>query len=191
MVAEVRKSKRVITFVLLRNAVAALSERNGSSAESIFNYLVWERQVNSEARKQAVLVIKKAVKAGILVKKSGGGFVVPKNQSNSNPVRESETHEVSRTEERAMNELSKKATRVFRGEKKKRKRRKSKARRWSKARKSSKKVQTFPTSPARTPAQSRKTDVNHKPKSANNGKPVQKIWAVPQRKCTVGVRYKC
>ena len=184
MVAKIRKSKKAITLVLLRNAVAALSERNGSSAQSIFNYLVWERQVNSEARKQAVLAIKKAVEAGVLVKKSGGGFVVPRSQLTSEPVRESGTHEVGRTEKRAVNESWKKATQLHRGEQKKRKTRKSKAHRWSKARKSCKKVQTFPESYARTSAKSRKPEVN-------NAKPAQKIWAVPQRKCTFGVRYTC
>ena len=177
--------------MVLRNAVAALSERNGSSAQSIFNYLVWERQVNSEARKQAVLAIKKAVEAGVLVKKSGGGFVVSRSQLTSKPVRESETHEASNTRKHAVNESSKKAVRVLRSEKKKRKTHKSKARRWSKARKSSKKVQIFPKSITRTPAKSRKPGVNRKPKSANNAKRVQKMWAVPQRKCTVGVRYTC
>ena len=182
MVATVRKSKKVITLVQLREAVSALSERNGSSAQSIFNYLVWERQANSEAWKQAIWAMKEAVKAGVLVRKNGRGFLVPKNQFASKPARERRMGTVKKSSKIA-------ATPASRGGVKKL--RKSKARRWSKVRKSPRKVQTFPTSPAREPVKLRQRKVNDKPKSASNVKPVTRLSsAVPQkRKCTVGIRY--
>ena len=180
MVAKVRKSKKVVTVALVRDAVAALSERNGSSVKSILNYLVWKRQANSGARKQVVLAIRKAVKAGVLVKKSGKGFVVSGNQLASKPARKGGKRKARRARKRTTKKSSKKSTRARRHRHGQKKRKSSKV---QKVRKLSKKVQTFSTSVARKPVKSRK------PKSANNAKPAPKMSARPRRMCTTGVRY--
>lgn len=175
MVAKVRKSKKSVAVTLVRDAVAALSERNGSSVKSVFNYLVWNRQASSGARKQVVVAIRKAVKAGVLVKKSGKGFVVSRKASK--PTRESGKR---KTKKRAARKVSKKSSRARRrrtGQKKR------KARKSSKRRKSSKKVKKSSAKRARKPVKSRK------PKSASNAKPLPKRSARPRRKCTIGIRY--
>ncbi|CAB4016883.1 ---NA--- [Paramuricea clavata] len=189
MVAKVRKSKKVVTVALVRDAVAALSERNGSSVKSVLNYLVWKRQVNSGARKQVVLAIRKAVKAGVLVKKSGKGFVVSGNKLASKPATKGGKRKARRARKRTTKKSSKKSTRARRrrGGPKKRKARKSS--KVQKVRKLSKKVQTSSTSVARKPVKSGKRKVNRKPKSANNAKSAPKMSARPRRMCTTAVRY--
>ena len=183
MVVKVRKSKKVVTVALVRDAVAALSERNGSSVKSIFNYLVWERQANSDARKQVVLAIRKAAKAGVLVRKNGKGFVVPENQLSSKPARKSGKRKASE-KRRTLKKSSSRSTRARRAGQIKRKARKS-----SKVRKLPKKVETSFTSVARKPVWSRKGNVSRKRKSANSAKSAPKMSARSRRKCTVGVRY--
>ena len=175
MVAKVRKSKKSVSVALVRDAVAALSERNGSSVKSIFNYLVWNRQAGSGARKQVIVAIRKAVKAGVLTKKSGKGFVA--SGKASKPTKRSVKR---KTKKRAARKVSKKSSRARRrrGVQKKRKARKS-----SKRRKSSKKVKKSSVKRARKLVKPRK------PKSANNAKPLPKMSARPRRKCTIGIRY--
>jgi hypothetical protein len=178
MVAKVRKSKKVVTVALVRDAVAALSERNGSSVKSILNYLVWKRQANSGARKQVVLAIRKAVKAGVLIKKSGKGFVVSGNQLASKPARKGGKRKASEEahNEKIVEEIDSRAPSSWWPEK-------AQTSKVQKVRKLSKKVQTSSTSVARKPVKSRK------PKSANNAKPAPKMSARPRRMCTTGVRY--
>ena len=180
MVAKVRKSKKLVTVAQVRDAVAALSERNGSSVKSIFNYLVWKRQANSGARKQVVLTIAKAVKAGALVKKSGKGFTVAGNQPASRPGRKIVKRKSKRAKRRGAKKSSKRSIRARRRRQTKRKALKKKAR------KASKKASTA----VRKPVKSRKRKVNKKAKSVINAKPVlMKRSKPPRRKCTIGVRY--
>ena len=186
MVAKVRESKKLVTVAIVRDAVVALSERNGSNVKSIFNYLVWKRQVNSGARKQVVLAIGKAVKAGVLVKR-GKMFVVSAKKS----AKRAGKGKVKR----AKKANGKKASKKSRGSRRRRGQKKRKSLK-KKARKSAKKTQRSSKKVARKPAKSRKPvkarkgKANRKPKSANYAKPAPvKMSTRPQRRCTIGVHY--
>ena len=183
MVVEVRKSKKTVSVALVRDAVAALSERNGSSIKSIFNYLVWSRQANSGAHKQVVLAIRKAVKTGVLVRKSGKGFVVSRKQLASKSGKRSSKR---KTKKRAARKASQKSSRA-RGHRRGQKKRK--ARKSSKRRKSSKKIKRSSAKVARKRAPSQKRKDNRKPKSANYARPLPIMSARHRRKCTIGIKY--
>lgn len=178
MVIKVRKTKKTVSVALVRDAVAALSERNGSSIKSIFNYLVWSRQANSGAHKQVVLAIRKAVKTGVLVRKSGKGFVVSRKQLASKSGKRSSSKR--KTKKRAARTASQKSSRA---------RRRRQAQKKRKARKSSKKIKRSSAKVARKRAASHKRKGNRKPKSASYAKPPPITSARRRRKCTIGVKY--
>ena len=180
MVAKLRKSKKTVSVALVRDAVSALSERNGSSIKSIFNYLVWSRQANSGAHKQVVLAIRKAVKTGVLVRKSGKGLVVSRKHLASKSGKRGSKR---KTKKRAARKASQKSSRARRGQKKR------KARKSSKRRISSKKIKRSSAKVARKRAASQKRKDNGKPKRATYAKPLPIMSLRQRRKCTIGIKY--
>lgn len=172
MVVQVRKSKKVVTVALVRDAVAALSERNGSNIKSIFNYLVWQRQANSGARKQVILALRKAIESRILAKR-GKVFVVPKNRLALTPSRESGNRKARHLRKRTST-LSKQLSlsHRFRDEKN--------------VRQSSKRVQTPTSTVARKSLRSNETELNSKNANVESA---LKFSTRPRRKCVIIVRY--
>ena len=183
MVAKLRKSKKTVSVALVRDAVAALSERNGSSIKSIFNYLVWNRQANSGAHKQVVLAIRKAVKTGVLVRKSGKGLVVSRKHLASKSGKRSSKRKIKKRAARKASQKSSRARRRRQGQKKR------KARKFSKRRISSKKIKRSSAKVARKRAASQKRKDNGKPKRATYAKPLPIMSLRQRRKCTIGIKY--
>lgn len=174
----VAKSRKSVNTNMIEAAVIALGERNGSTVKSIFNYLLRTKKVRASSRAKVVLAIRRAVKSGVLTKKSANTFIV---LAAKQPSRTSAKNRKRKT--RRMRKKSVKKTTKRRRRQRKRKSLKKKSRKSSKKskralRKSQKKRRTKVNRKSQVKAVQTETQVHRKRSSS-----------YPLRKSARGVRY--
>ncbi|XP_046852814.1 sperm-specific H1/protamine-like protein type 2 [Xenia sp. Carnegie-2017] len=69
-------AKKSVNIEMVKDAVAALRERNGSTINAILNYLVRTKQVSRSSRTLVILAIGRACREGSMAKKSPNTFVL-------------------------------------------------------------------------------------------------------------------
>ena len=69
-------SKKSVSIEMVREAVAALGDRNGSTINAILNYLVRTKKVSPTSRTLVILAIGRACREGSMAKKSPNTFVL-------------------------------------------------------------------------------------------------------------------
>lgn len=69
-------SKQSVSIDMVKEAVMALGDRNGSTIKSILNFLMRNMKVKQSSRTLVILAIGRAVRAGILAKKLPNTFVI-------------------------------------------------------------------------------------------------------------------
>lgn len=179
MLAKKRSLRRSVNTAMIEEAVAALSERNGSTAKSIFNYLVKTNGVHPSARAEVSLFIGRAVKNGALVMKLPNTFVVPAAKLSSKG-RKRKTRRVKR----------KSATKIRRSAGKKRKQLKKKRSTKRRARVVRKKAQKKSQKKAQKKRSVRRKNRVSAPKVAKRvAVPARRKTGRPVRKCTLGIVY--
>ena len=173
-----------VTTSMIQEAVAALSERNGSSAKSIFNYLVKTNRVRATSRAEVSLFIGRAVKAGSLAMKLPNTFVIPATKKASpSKGRKRKTRRVKR---KSAKKMAKRRRRRSAG--KKRKQLKKKRSTKKRARVVRKKTQKKSQKKRRV-----RRKIHGVPAKARVAKPVavpaRRTTGRPVRKATLGIVY--
>ncbi|CAB4008387.1 ---NA--- [Paramuricea clavata] len=69
-------AKKSVSIEMVKEAVAALGDRNGSTINAIFNYLVRTKKVSQSSRTLVILAIGRACREGSMAKKSPKSFVL-------------------------------------------------------------------------------------------------------------------
>ncbi|XP_028408070.1 late histone H1-like [Dendronephthya gigantea] len=69
-------SKKSVSIEMVKQAVAALGDRNGSTINAIFNYLVRTKKVSAASRTLVILALGRACRDGSMAKKAPGTFVL-------------------------------------------------------------------------------------------------------------------
>ena len=69
-------SKKSVSIEMVKQAVAALGDRNGSTINAIFNYLVRTNKVSASSRTLVILALGRACRDGSMAKKAPGTFVL-------------------------------------------------------------------------------------------------------------------
>ena len=185
MVATKRGS---VTTSMIQEAVAALSERNGSSAKSIFNYLVKTNRVRATSRAEVSLFIGRAVKAGSLAMKLPNTFVIPTRKLSSKKAGPSKgrKRKTRRVKRKSAKKMAKRRRRRSAG--KKRKQLKKKRSTKKRARVVRKKTQKKSQKKRRV-----RRKIHGVPAKARVAKPVavpaRRTTGRPVRKATLGIVY--
>ena len=69
-------SKKSVSIEMVKQAVAALGDRNGSTINAIFNYLVRTNKVSQSSRTLVILALGRACREGSMAKKAPNTFVL-------------------------------------------------------------------------------------------------------------------
>ena len=69
-------AKKSVSIEMVKQAVAALGDRNGSTINAIFNYLVRTNKVTQSSRTLVILALGRACREGSMAKKAPNTFVL-------------------------------------------------------------------------------------------------------------------
>ena len=152
-------NKKGVSIEMVKQAITALGDRNGSSIKAIFNWLVSNKKVSASSRTLVILAIGRGVRDGTIAKKTPKTFVVrvggakrkasPKKRSKRS--RKSSAKKTSkRRGQKKRKSLKKKRKSTKRKSAKKSKRSAKKTQRKQKAKRSRKTKKTARPQPAMT-----------------------------------------
>ena len=168
--------KKSVSIEMVRGAVAALGDRNGSTINAIFNYLVRTKKVSPNSRTLVILAVGRACREGSMAKRSPKNFVLQAGGKRKSPKRG------KRKAKRARKSTAKSAGKRRRRRQRKRRSLKKKAKRSTKRRN---------RKAARKTKKTRKARRSRKPASKAYKRPAAKaVRRRPVRRAAKRINYR-